>query len=133
MGSKIIYPDLSYKIIGACFEIHRELGGKYQEKYYQRALEIKLKELGIPFRKELCVPLKFSGQDIGKYFIDFLVNNKVVVELKVVPNFSPIDFKQVSAYLKSNGLKLGILLNFKGSVVTYRRILNSEATIQGSL
>lgn len=129
--TKLVYPVLSYKLLGACFDVHKELGGKYQEKYYQRAVEIRLQELKIPYQKELVVDLIFSERKIGKYFLDFLIEGKIVLELKAAPQFLRSDFLQVSAYLKAKNLKLGILINFRGARLTYKRILNSE--YQGNL
>ena len=123
---KLVYPELSYKLLGVCFDVHTELGGKYQEKYYQRAVEIRLQELNIPYKKELVVDLEFSGKKIGKYFLDFVIDGKIVLELKAAPGFLRSDFRQVSAYLKAKNLKLGILINFRGAKLTYKRILNSE-------
>ena len=125
-NSKVIYPELSYKIVGILYNVHTELGGKYQEKYYQRAVEKALLSEKIPFEKELMVDLSFKGEKIGKYFLDFLIEKKIVLELKATPFFHPDDFRQVLAYLKAKSLKLGILANFCGRKLVYKRILNSE-------
>jgi GxxExxY protein len=124
--SKLVYPELSYKIVGILFEVHRELGNRYQEKYYQRAVEIALKKQKITYKRELPVSLKFDGESIGKYFLDFLIEGKVVLELKVKPNFTVIDYKQIQAYMQSSNLKLGILANFYTNSLEYKRILNSN-------
>ena len=128
-NSKVIFPELSFKIVGILFNVHKELGGKYQEKYYQRAVEKALLTEKIPFKKELSVDLSFRGEKIGKYFLDFLIDNKVILELKATPFLHPDDFRQVLAYLKAKGLKLGILANFRGRKLVYRRILNSEVNM----
>lgn len=125
-NTKIIYPELSYKIVGILFKIHSELGGYYQEKYYQRAVEKLLLKEKISFQKEIKVDLTFDSEKIGKYFLDFLIEDKLILELKAVPKLYPNDFKQVSGYLKAAGLKLGILANFHGKKLRYYRILNSE-------
>lgn len=122
--NEIIYPDLSYKIIGILFKIHSELGNKYQEKYYQRAIAIELQKNNIDFKKELKVDLTYAGEAIGKYFIDFLIENKIVLEIKATDMFKISDFKQVKGYLKSNNIKLGILANFRTEKLEYKRVLN---------
>lgn len=122
----MIYPELSYQIVGILFKIHSDLGNRYQEKYYQRAVEVSLKRQHIPYKKELPVPLSFENHKIGKYFLDFLIDEKVILELKTVAFFHRKDFQQVSAYLKAKHLKLGILANFKTPSLTYKRILNSS-------
>lgn len=124
MNSKLVYPELSYKLVGILFEIHTELGNRYQEKYYQRAVEVKLKNNKISYKKEINVDLKIDGENIGKYFLDFLVDNKVILELKTKPLFTTNDFRQVKAYLKAFNIKLGLLVNFYGKSLEYKRILN---------
>lgn len=121
---KIIYKDLSYKIVGVLFRVHSELGNRYQEKYYQRAVEIELKKEKIPYKKELKIDLAYQGETIGKYFLDFLVENKIALELKAVPRLKSNDFKQSFAYLKATGLKLGIIANFRTEKLTFKRVLN---------
>ena len=127
--AELVYPELSYKIIGILFGVHSQLGGKYQEKYYQRAVEVSLKEAKLSFKKEITVDLSFNGQRIGKYFLDFLIDGKVVLELKATPRFNRDDFRQVIAYLRAKKLKLGILANFRGDKLIYKRILNSDVKV----
>jgi GxxExxY protein len=127
--SKLIYPDLSYKIVGILFEVHGELGNRYQEKYYQRAVEVALKRQKLKYNKELSVTLKFDGENIGRYFLDFLIDEKIILELKVKPTLTKTDYKQTQAYLHSSKLKLGILANFYGDSLEYKRILNSKINI----
>lgn len=124
--NKIIYPELSYKIVGILFKVHTELGNKYQEKYYQRAIAIELEKQGIKFKKELMIDLVYNDEKIGKYFIDFLIEDLIVLEIKANADFRLSDYKQVSAYLKSKDIKLGILANFRTKKLTYKRILNSQ-------
>jgi len=122
--NKIIYPELSYKIVGILFEVHSKLGNRYQEKYYQRAIESELKNNKIKHSKELAVDLMYGKERIGKYFLDFLIEEKIILEIKTVPHFKISDYKQISAYLKSKNIKLGILANFKTEKLTYKRIIN---------
>jgi len=122
--NKLIYPELSYQIMGMLFQVHNELGNKYQEKYYQRAVELELKKNKINFQKEVLVDLMYNGEKIGKYFLDFLIENKIVLELKTIDRFKISDYKQVSAYLKSKDIKLGILANFRTEQLTFKRIIN---------
>ncbi len=125
IGSKVIYPELSYRIVGILFDVHTELGNRYQEKYYQRAVEVKLKKEKIPYVREIAVDLMMDGEKIGKYFLDFLIDGKIIIELKVKSTFVKNDFRQISAYLKASNLKLGILANFYGNSLEYKRILNN--------
>lgn len=124
--TRIIQKELSYKIVGILFEVHTELGNRYQEKYYQRAIAKALTNAKIKFAKELPVNLTFKGENIGKYFMDFLIENTVILEIKTVPVLLPKDFKQILAYLRANKLELGIIANFRPSSLVYKRILNSD-------
>ncbi len=121
----LVYPDLSYKIVGILFETHNRLGGSFEEKYYQRAVEKLLKLNKLTFSKELKADIVFEGDRIGKYFLDFLVEGKIILELKTVPKLLPIHFRQVRSYLKVKNLQLGILANFRGEKVIYKRVLSN--------
>lgn len=112
--------------MGILFSVHNQLGNRYQEKYYQRAIEEAFKESKLKFQKEIVVDLKFNNKKIGKYFLDFVVEDAVVLEIKAVPRLGPKDFTQVLAYLRANNLELGILVNFRTDKLTYRRVLNSK-------
>ena len=122
----IIYPELSYEIIGALFEVYRELGSGYREKYYQNAVAIQLKKQKIKFQEQLFVPLYFKNEKIGNLFMDFLIENKIVLELKKDEKFSSKHIEQVYSYLKAKKIKLGIIANFAKDGVKYKRILNLE-------
>lgn len=124
--TKIVYPELSYEIVGLLYDVHNQLGNRYQEKYYQRAVEVKLKGKKIVYKREVEVDLIIDNEKIGKYFLDFLIDNKVVLELKVKPVLTKNDYRQIRAYLQSRNLKLGILVNFYGESLKYNRILNSN-------
>ena len=123
---KIVQKELSYKIVGILFSVHNQLGNRYQEKYYQRAVEQALIENHIVYQKELAVDLTYNGKKIGKYFLDFLIERAIILEIKVVPNLRPKDFKQLLAYLVSNNIELGILANFRSEKLMYKRVLNSK-------
>lgn len=125
---RIVQKELSYKIVGILFSVHNQLGNRYQEKYYQRAIEEALRENNLKFKKELMVDLKYNNKKIGKYFLDFLIENSIVLEIKTVDKFNPKDFKQVLAYLIANNIQLAILANFRSNRLTYKRILNSKYT-----
>ena len=75
--SELIYPELSYKLMGILFKVHRKLGNVYQEKYYQRAIEVELKNNNLPYKKEVSVNLAYDQNNIGKYFLDFVIDNKI--------------------------------------------------------
>jgi GxxExxY protein len=120
---EIIHKDLSYKIIGILYEVYNNLGPGYQEKYYQNAIKMAFERAGIPFLEQVRADLDFKGRFIGRYYIDFVVDHKIVLEIKVSSNFSRRDIRQVIGYLKKSGLELGILASFAGESLKYKRIL----------
>lgn len=123
-NSKIVYPKLSYKIMGIVFGAYNDLGYGYQEKYYQRAIALDFDKNNIKYIREKEVKLNYNGKSIGRYFLDFLVKDKIVLELKVSEHFHTRDIKQILGYLKSDGLKLGILILFTKERIKYKRIIN---------
>lgn len=125
-NAHIHHKELSYQLMSIAFTVHNELGSNLQEKHYQRAVEQLLKEQKLHFQKELHVPLEYHGANIGHYFLDFLIENAIVLELKAKPAFESDDVRQVFAYLKRTGLALGILINFRTKRLTYRRIINPD-------
>ena len=124
--SKLIEPKLSYEIIGIAYTVFKKLGFGYQEKYYQRAFEIELKGKDLKYRKENYIDLEYKNQKIGDYFLDFLVEDKIIIELKTGEYFHNKDFSQAKAYLNRTGLKLGILILFGPKGVKFERILNNK-------
>ena len=123
----IIYKEISYEIVGALFDAFKTLGSNYQEKYCQRAVEMFLTKRKIPFKREVPVKIVVEDNMIGKHFLDFLIKDSVVLELKKGNKNNMSDIKQVLMYLKTTGLKLGILAYFGSNGVTYKRIINSDS------
>lgn len=124
LSKKILHPELSYKIVGILFDVYNELGFGLKEKHYQRAIAIALRKNEITFKEQASVPLKFRDTDIGRYFLDFLIDNKIVVEIKRSDYFSINHIEQIFSYLQATNLDLGILANFTSNGVKYRRIVN---------
>jgi GxxExxY protein len=120
----LIYPELSYKIVGILFEVWKDIGYSHREKYIQNAIARCLTKNNIPFRQEIKVDLKFQNDKIGIYFLDFLIDNKIILEIKRREYFSKNDIDQLYAYLKATGLKLGIIAHFTKNGVKAKRIVN---------
>lgn len=123
---KVVHKELSYKIVGVLFEVYNELGYGYKEKYYEEAIAHCLTEQKIPVKRQAPYNLKFKGKIIGKSFLDFLVESKVVLEIKKGDYFSRKNIDQVKEYLKITGMELAILANFTKTSVKFHRILNSK-------
>lgn len=124
MAEKVIYKELSYLLVGILFDIYNELGYGYQEKHYERAIGKELARRKVPYKCQLCCRLKLRGEEIGKYYFDFLVDDKIVLEIKRGNYFSRKNISQVKGYLKAMNLQLGILANFTESGIKFMRILN---------
>lgn len=124
--AEIIYPELSYKIVGLMYKVYNELGGGYQEKVYQSALRKELINNRIGFIEQVKVDLLYDGNKIHKYYLDFIVAHKIVLELKVTPKFIPRDIMQILSYLKQSGLQLGILASFSRNEIFFKRILRGK-------
>lgn len=120
----LIYPELSYKIVGLLYAVHNHFGGGLREKSYEKALEIAFKESGIAYKSQMNVPLKFRGVKVADRFADFLVEDKIILELKSGERFTAEFIKQISEYLKESKLKLGLLVNFGKERVTIKRVVN---------
>ena len=122
--TEIIYPELSYTVQGAFYDIYNEL--RYldlSEEGWESALLISLEERGVPVRRQVEYELRYKGYRIGRFFVDVLADEKLLLELKVEDKLLPIDMAQVITYLKVADLKLGILVNF-GDELEFRRIPN---------
>lgn len=120
----LIYPELSYTIIGVLFEVYNKLGPGHKERYYQRAIAVAFKSAKLSFQEQVYSSLIFDDNNVGKYYFDFLIENKVVLEIKSGEKFLKQNIAQVYSYLKTKKLKLGILANFTKEGLKFRRILN---------
>ncbi|KKS70078.1 MAG: hypothetical protein UV42_C0069G0001, partial [Candidatus Magasanikbacteria bacterium GW2011_GWE2_42_7] len=120
----LIYKDECYKIIGLIFSIFNEIGYGHKESFYQKAVANIFSENNIEFKEQLKAKVKHRGKEIGYYIFDFLVFDKIVIELKSKNYFSKRDIDQLYSYLKAMNLKLGILVYFTKECVRYKRIVN---------
>jgi len=109
------------------YDVYNELGFGYQEKYYYRAIKRKLVAFGFAVKEQLHTKIIVEGKIIGRYFLDFLINDKnnsVVLELKVADQVYPQHIRQVLGYLKANNLKLGIIGVYTTQGVKIKRVIN---------
>lgn len=120
---KLLYPELSYQLVGILFCVHNELPSGYQEKHVQRAIATTFNKAGIKFKQQVMVMMEFERKVIGRYFLDFLIEDKIILEIKVGEKLSKKDFDQVKQYLQKTGLKLGLLARFGSKGVKTYRIL----------
>ncbi len=122
------YNRLTYQIIGAAMEVHRELGPGLLESIYQQCLVMELRNRGFQVETQVQVPLYYKGVDTGKYFqIDILLEDVIVIELKAVENLLPIHEAQLISYLKLSKKPVGLILNFNSVIMKdgIRRKINA--------
>lgn len=116
----MIYPELSKTILGIAMQLHREMGCGFREKVYQDAFEVLLKENKIPYEKEKHISLVFHGVELEHdFFYDFLIDDKIGVELKAVSEITGEFEAQIINYLHVSNHKLGLLLNFGTTSLEY--------------
>lgn len=117
--TELLYPELSFDIIGLCYTGHNELGRFAKEKQYGNCLEEKLKAGGISYTRELRIG---NTNNIA----DFLIDNKIILELKSKRFLLREDYLQTQRYLQATGMKLGILVNFGGKYVRTHRVIRVD-------
>lgn len=122
-NDKIVHRDLSYKIMKAIFEVHNCLGPGFSENVYEKALIEEFKRQGISFSSQILIKIKYNQKTIGVHKLDFLIENKIVLEIKAQSDLMPVHMAQIKSYLKSGGFKLGILANFGKERIEFKRIL----------
>ena len=120
----LIFPELSYIVIGCAFDVHNEIGGGHPEKYYQDALAEAFARRRLQYKEQVYTLLRYGSKVVGKKFLDFLIADKVIVEIKKGNRFSKSNIDQVLEYLKTNNLQLAILINFGSDGVAFKRIVN---------
>ena len=120
---KLQYKEITEAIIGSAFEVHKILGYGFLEKVYQRAMQVELQLRGHKAELEPAMKVKFKGVIVGNYAADLLVDDKVIVELKVAKNYNPKDEPQLLNELKATEIKVGLLINFGKEKVEFKRFV----------
>jgi len=122
--TELIYKELSYKLVGLAYQIDNEIGSCLEEEIYSKAFEKLLLKDNIKYKKELYCPIKIDGETIAKRFLDFLVEDKIIVEIKVNNYRYKSVFTQLNEYLRLNNIKLGLIIRFSKDGVNIKRVLN---------
>ena len=122
------YPasSITGKVIGTAMEVHKHLGPGFLESVYEEALAVEFRCQGIPFERQKGLPVYYRGSVIKKFVCDYLVAEQVVVELKAIKALSEIDRVQLTSYLKASGMTVGLLLNFGGKSLEFKRMVYSN-------
>jgi GxxExxY protein len=121
---ELIYGDLSYRLNGAFFDVYRYLGSGYKEKTYCKAIKEAFIKEKVFFKEQFKAPLFYHEKIIAHRYFDFLVEDKIIIEVKVGQVVNDRDFLQLKEYLKMSGLKLGIIVLFSKDGAKPYRVLN---------
>lgn len=124
-----LYKDLTYQIIGIAFSIHKQLGPVHKEIIYQNALAHELDILPVPYKREPSLAIQYKDKNVGIYKPDFIIDDKVIVELKAEKYPSAQAKTQLSYYLKGTQYKVGLLLNFGTSSLDVNRRIYDRSRI----
>ncbi len=117
-----LYSELTSKIIGLAIKVHKSLGSAYEEKIYQRALYLELQKSGLRFEREKELSVVYNIVRIGKKKLDFVVESKVIVEIKKLEEIDKVHIAQVVSYLKTLNLEIGLILNFGKNRLEIKRV-----------
>lgn len=125
----MIRDELTYKIIGCAMKVHTTLGPGFQEVIYQRCLAIELEQAGLGFAREQEHTIYYEGIEVGTRRADFVVESKVVVELKALVNLEDVHLAQAKNYTVAYDIPLGLLINFGSQSLQYKLIFNPKYTV----
>jgi len=123
---------LTFDIIGCAMNVHNTLGNGFQEVIYQRCLAIELKRAGIEFKREVEQDIFYNGVNVGTRRADFVVANKVIVELKALTNLEDVHLAQAKNYVVAYKFEKGLLINFGATSLQYKLIFNPNLNSENS-
>ncbi len=128
-GKELRDKDITQEVIAAAIAVHTELGPGFLESIYEQALAVEFALRGIAFVRQRAIPLFYRDHQIGEHRLDFLVEDKIVVELKAIERLENVHFAIVRSYLKATALSDGLILNFSSMPLTVKRV-QRERTFQ---
>jgi GxxExxY protein len=124
--SEYKYSELTGKIIGCAMEVHNYLGNGFQEVIYQRALAHEFEIIKLVFAREVEIPIFYKQKNIGTRRVDFLIDDKICVELKALTKLEPVHLAQAINYLEAFNLEVGLLINFGNTKLEFHRLQNKK-------
>lgn len=125
-NSKIpfLYAELTHKIIGICYEVANDLGSGFLESVYQNALGIAFRQANMKALSQVRMSVAFRGENVGDFIVDFLIEDKIVLEIKAVAMLAPEHSAQVINYLRASNLDVGLLVNFGRPHIEIRHLFH---------
>ena len=126
--SKLVLEEETYKVIGACIKVHKNLGNGFLEAVYHEAVAKELTRAKIPYERQKKLPIHYDGAELNYNFVaDFVCFDKIVVEIKAIEFLNENIKHQTLNYLKSTNLEVGLLINFGETSLTWRRFINTSS------
>ena len=120
------YSDITEKIIGCAMKVHRQMRNGFQELIYQRCLIIEFRKIALPFLNEVELPIFYDKVEVGKRRVNFLIENKVIIEIKAVSELTDTHLAQALNYLEALNLEIGLVINFGSKSLEVKRIINNK-------
>ena len=124
--NELKYKEITEKIIGGAMKVHASLGNGFQEVIYQRALEMEISDSGLRFNREYVMPVFYKRKQIGERRVDFLVEEKIIVELKAIITLENVHLAQAKNYLEAYNVEVGLLINFGCLNLQFKRLINPK-------
>ncbi len=119
----LLFKELTFAVISAAMEVHKILGSGFLEAVYQAALERELTIRGIPFERQVELPVSYKGELVGVYKADLVIDKKIIVEIKAVSKINQFHQAQAMHYLAATGLRLALFINFGSTSLEHRRVI----------
>lgn len=124
MKNELLYKEESYKMIGSCMEVHKELGKGFSEIIYGDALKIEFNKNNISYIREVRYNVTYKENTLAHhYYADFVMFDKIILEIKAIESLTSSHIKQTLNYLAASKLRLGLLVNFGEDSLSYKRII----------
>jgi len=125
--------EVTERILSACFEVSNELGHGFLESVYEKSLVVALQDKGLKAERQVPLDVQFRGKNVGEFFVDIIVEKRILLELKAAKSIATEHIAQTLNYLKATGLEVGLLVNFGSPKLEYRRFENHflKADYQG--
>jgi GxxExxY protein len=126
MSTELKYGDITQKVIGCAMSVYSKMRNGYNEAIYSKCLQVEFDKEGIRYQKEFEVPVYYKEVIVGKRRVDFMIEEKIVVELKAIAELTDHHLAQTLNYLEHHKLEIG-LINFGGKSLQFKRVINSKA------
>ncbi len=132
INENLLYKELSYRLVGCFYDVYNELGPAHKEQIYHEALIVAFGEENIGYESRKRISIKYKGKHVGIYEPDFVIEEKIIIELKSVLNMPKVFENQLYYYLKGSAYKLGYIINFGNEHIDIRRRIFEDARLKQS-